>query len=170
MKEDIKIISDIFHYIKSGSGNILEKTETYESFHVIKNYYELDLLEDVDSNDRQSVLVSMAISYLNLGYIYAKKHLSPKDYESFQMWIQIYMDQDTYDEFGCYDVYLLYTKNGRNGYDMGYMHEVQWNTCKLYPIIKQVQGLSGFSCFEETYVDCDGHLVTTYHLFAKNVG
>lgn len=167
MKKDIKIIFDLFEYIKSGSGNILEHTETYEAFHVIKNYYQLELLKDVDIYDRQSVLVTMAMMYLNLGLIYAKKHLGPKDFESYKMWIQIYIDQDAYKEFGCYDVFILWTRNGNKGYDMSNMKEIQWSDCELYPMIKQVQGLHGFSCFKESFADYDGNPVTSFHLLPR---
>lgn len=167
MKNEIKIIKSIINSIKEEP--IGDPTETYELFRVVDAIAHLLTLEDINIKQRQALLVSMALAYVNIGCLYAKNNLSETEYKNFRMWIQIQIDKDYLEEFGCYLVNVCYTRNADFCQRGNSLKQIPWTDCDIFPLIKDVQGLSGFDCMEEQFEDMYGEQTSYYHLFPKSI-
>jgi len=139
----------------------LESFDSYEIFRVIDAIALLDTLEDIKREQRQALLLSLAFSYVNIGRLFAENNLTDKELKQFRMWIQI--DKDDLDEFGCYLVNVCYTRNADCCFQGSTLKVIPWKDCDIFPLIKQVQGLSGFVCLKEQIESIDGSRTLYYH-------
>ena len=98
--------------------------------------------------DWTAFMVNMAIMYVNQGLLYARCKLSEKEFDNYAIWFSIDMDEDTKEFQHYYDCHPCYTRKA--GYMLYYMTKrpVDIERISIYDMIKDVNGLSDFYCFE----------------------
>lgn len=145
----------MFQYIED---EFVYDYETYEQFPVVDRFFELDSLVDaIPVADRMSVLTSLAISYINMGLIYANSHLQNAEMANYLIFGVIDYDKDDFEEFGFCIPEVFFTRKANEWhFDKSELIVIQENP--LYDKISQVIGVDDFYWYY-----CDG----CYYFFPK---
>lgn len=167
MKKDTKykVIEDIIDIIKRTS--LTEHTELYEVMPVLSNTDLLKLVDEVGIDDYQSLLVSMAIVYVNIGMLYARHNLNEHELENFRIWFQVDHDKETYDDCGFFMVNVCFTRDFKRCFSTCQLQKIQLKDYKLYPMLSRVNGFDSFSCFEQQFISADNEPITYYHFIGQ---
>lgn len=155
MKKNIKTntIESVFETMKY--GNVFDNIETYEEMPIVDCYPDLKKLDNyINISDRLSVAMSMAITYVNMGLVYAKRALPKENFSHFMLWFEVDMDfQEGFEEYCYYNTKLCYSQKAGLIPILCTRNEIRLEDSTLYPLIKDVVGLGDFLCFADKNKD-----------------
>lgn len=147
-----QILKDVFALF-SKEDILSEKMYMYEEFNIVNRYRHIqDLAKNniISKQAEQAVLVTMAIMYVNMCMLYAQSHLS---HEEFQKFLVLFTLDDCNEEEDFAWTEILYTNQSDKIQFVKESDKIEFQDCKYYEQIKEVEGLSDFDCYFVVYDD-----------------
>ena len=141
-----RILNNIFSLLRK--EDVLSRTQNnYEEFSVLSFTPDIDSLVKqnyIAQSDRQNVLVTMAIMYVNMCLAHARCHLTSNDRENYLVYFRI---QDFDSDSGFAWTEVLYTRHANKVHLEHKSNKIDIQDCEVYDEIKHVIGLSDFICY-----------------------
>lgn len=147
-----QVLKLIFEHIER---DFVYDYETYEQFPIIDGYYELDpLLDKIEKNSRMSVLTSLAITYINMGIIYANEHIPSKDISNYLIFGGFVYDVEDINEVGFCTPEIYFTKKAKETFQFYDSELIDIHKDILSETIANVIGIDDFywyRCLDQYY-------------------
>ncbi len=159
-----RIIKDIISIFEE--ERILRETDV-EEFLIWRHTRSLSwIINDhkIAKADRQAAAVSLGIMYINMSLLYAKFNLTPKEFETFLVYILLNDFNYSCRIDGYANTEIIYTKHADIYPLLHKSAKIDIKDCKVYEQIKDVVGLSDFDCYYYMREDLDDE---QYYLVPK---
>ena len=149
------VIERITKYIDE--HDILRDYETYEQMPVYYRYSELDCLKSTIQKEYYlSFLINIAMMYVNQGILYAKSKLSDAELDNYQIYFGIWWIEEEIEEMGFSRVDVYFTRKAKEHaklFNNCYCKSIDYKETKIYKYVKDVIGLSEFTCYHSKWID-----------------
>lgn len=138
------VIERIKKYIDE--HDVLYDYETYEQMPIFYRYKELDCLDSViRKEDYTAFFVNLAIMYVNIGLLYAKKKLTKEEQKDYLIYFMIYYIDEDIEEDGFVRVDVVFTRKAKEHLKL-FNKPVDFRNTKINKYIKDIIGINEFSC------------------------
>jgi hypothetical protein len=136
---------------------VLRDYETYEQMPMIYRYDELNCLKSTIKKEHlMTFLINMAIMYVNQGLLYAKSQLSEEELKNYLIYWGIWWDDEEIEEMGFSRVDVYFTRKAKEQiklFDTDTCKPVDYKHTKIYKYVKDVIGISDFTCYLSKWTD-----------------
>ena len=121
-----------------------------------------------------SFLINIAIMYVNQGLLYAKSQLAKEELKNYLIYFGIWWDDEEIEEMGFSRIDVYFTRKAKEHiklFDTSYCKPVDYKDTKIYKYVKDVIGISEFTCYHskwtEKYEDGTEEISEFYYFIPK---
>ena len=103
-----------------------------------------------------SFLINIAMMYVNQGILYAKSKLSDAEFDNYQIYFGIWWSEEEIEEMGFSRVDVYFTRKAKEHaklFNNSYCKSIDYKETKIYKYVKDVIGLSEFTCYHSKWID-----------------
>jgi len=161
------IIKEIKDFIDE--HNILRDYETFEQMQMFYRIKDLDCLSTSIAKEHYTpFFADMAIMFVNMGLLYAKSQLSEEEQKDYLIYWGIEYIEENIVEDGFLHVDVCYTRKGKE--HLSYLNEaVDYKNTKIYKYVKDVIGMSEFTCYYTKSEEDECESVEYYCIIPKKI-